>query len=67
MDEIPCNHDFLDTNTTLVVDANATTRLTWCISCGRKRKLLPLNEVSRTAALAGRDHMLFGGGSRGNN
>lgn len=65
MDEIPCNHDFLDPNTTIVVRPEA--RETWCISCGRKRVLEVLNDASRQAAIAAREHMLFGGGTRGNN
>jgi hypothetical protein len=65
MDEIPCNHDFLDPATTIVVQP--ALRLTWCIGCARKRDLMVLNEASRIAAMAAKEYMLFGGGTRDNN
>lgn len=65
IDEVPCNHDFLDPNTTVVVRPDE--RTAWCISCSKSRKLLVLNDASRQAALAARSGMLFGGGTRGNN
>lgn len=65
IEEVPCNHDFLDPNTTIVV--RPTERETWCISCSKSRKLLVLDGPSKQAALAAKTGMLFGGGSRGNN
>ena len=65
MEEIPCIHDFTDPNTTIVVSVHD--KQTWCISCGKRRGLMPLNDASQRAALAARDYLLFGGGSRGNN
>lgn len=65
MDEMPCNHDYLDPNTTLVVSPYR--KETWCVGCGRKRDLLPLNEATRAMALAAREHMLFGGSTHGKN
>lgn len=65
MEEIPCIHDYLDPNTTVVV--RPSTREAWCISCMRGRKLSTLNDASAQAAIAAKSGMLFGGGTRGNN
>lgn len=65
MDEIPCVHDYLNPETTLVV--SPLRQETWCISCGVTRKLYPLTDASRQMALAAKDHMLFGGGTHGKN
>lgn len=65
MDEIPCNHDYLDPNTTVVVAPHREEA--WCISCSKVRKLRVMGESTRQAALAARHGMLFGGGTCGNN
>ena len=65
IEEVPCNHDFLDPATTVVVRPD--TREAWCISCSKVRALLPMNDASRAAAIAARQAMLFGGDTRGNN
>lgn len=65
MSLIPCIHDYLDPNSTVVVSPGL--KEAWCISCSKNRKLLPVSEPTRIAAVAARSGMLFGGGSRGNN
>lgn len=65
LENIPCVHDYLDPNTTVVV--SPFRKMTWCISCSKARALTPLNDASRIAAIAAYEHMLFGGGSRGDN
>lgn len=66
LENIPCLHDYLDPNTTVVVSPFLPQEA-WCIACSKVRKLTPLNDASRIAALAARDGMLFGEGTRGDN